>query len=744
MRSRTLFADSIFHLSSRSLASLATEVSWAGLVTRTGGQGLLTSSSILDCDRHRVALTELLQAPPSLWPPLLSQVSFDKLPTIWKALFEHDPTGLFTIVPLSDGNHRLGELCVRPSFGGRALNQRIDRIVRAFARGLNSPNSFRILGNAPFLSTQSHTLSSLSSVASLHICAHHQLVDRVSLRGGTPSQDQAWQHLLANWNVVDYEQLQHVVAHDLQERGICVRHWSGLWEHIEAQGGLPSVLERLGVEHELVAPVHDWLETLLRYGNDVVGRFEVLGLQGSFVARPLSAHQGAQLLFTPHALEVSPSADGHDSTVLALNELSDAITTLGWGVLTIDPNGIILSANATAQSCLGVAQCRGLAISSISPPLSRLISNPSPTPTNLEVVDRQGRRRSLEVGQKRLSDGNTLAFLRETMHANTELERKRAEHWAWFGAQAARFAHDIKNSLHSLSAGFELLQGQSIAPKLTSILEPMKHEAQRMSQSFQYLSTLSRDRSFSPVPLSLRNVVLDVARETSNYCQSRSVRLEIALEQTEAIITVDENEFHRLLSNLLINAVEATGRAGVVRIEGRIAPPEAHNAFPGFLGKMVVIDVLDDGPGFQGIDPMNLVQPFVTTKSNGTGLGLSIASEVVAQHGGVLLLGDGARGAHAQVVLPSGWRPTVWESPDRHPQCSLSSSGTKTSGYCCFANIDAPSGSARWNHICLACERFQKTCLTPFCLIRHPLEYPPRCPEINLEQPQRSRRAEER
>jgi hypothetical protein len=76
--------------------------------------------------------------------------------------------------------------------------------------------------------------------------------------------------------------------------------------------------------------------------------------------------------------------------------------------------------------------------------------------------------------------------------------------------------------------------------------------------------------------------------------------------------------------NLALNAVDATGRDGTLRLGAAVA------------GTALVLAVEDDGPGPpEGIRD-SLLEPFVTGKPEGIGLGLAVATAVAEAHAGTL------------------------------------------------------------------------------------------------------------
>jgi signal transduction histidine kinase len=109
-------------------------------------------------------------------------------------------------------------------------------------------------------------------------------------------------------------------------------------------------------------------------------------------------------------------------------------------------------------------------------------------------------------------------------------------------------------------------------------------------------------------------------------------------------VLADPEQLKEVLVNLIVNACEAMGRGGAIRIREARVPV----SMPGFrgrsttvgLGSVAEIRVTDNGPGVPREIREKVLQPFFTTKEEGTGLGLSIASRIMEEHGGRLELAD--------------------------------------------------------------------------------------------------------
>jgi signal transduction histidine kinase len=102
-------------------------------------------------------------------------------------------------------------------------------------------------------------------------------------------------------------------------------------------------------------------------------------------------------------------------------------------------------------------------------------------------------------------------------------------------------------------------------------------------------------------------------------------------------------QLRQVFVNLLVNALQAVGQVGTVRVETALD------------GARAVVRVRDDGAGILPEHRDRLFDPFFTTKpaGEGTGLGLYVSHEIVRGHGGeIQVISRPAQGATFEVRLP--------------------------------------------------------------------------------------------
>ncbi|HKP94589.1 MAG TPA: ATP-binding protein, partial [Fibrobacteria bacterium] len=108
-------------------------------------------------------------------------------------------------------------------------------------------------------------------------------------------------------------------------------------------------------------------------------------------------------------------------------------------------------------------------------------------------------------------------------------------------------------------------------------------------------------------------------------------------------VDVDETQIQQVFLNILVNAGQALGEKGRIRIRTR-----AENG-------AAAVSILDDGPGIEPENLKHIFEPFFTTKpvGQGIGLGLHICYQIIRAHqGDIQARSANGRGAEFLVTLP--------------------------------------------------------------------------------------------
>jgi CheY-like chemotaxis protein/anti-sigma regulatory factor (Ser/Thr protein kinase) len=128
-------------------------------------------------------------------------------------------------------------------------------------------------------------------------------------------------------------------------------------------------------------------------------------------------------------------------------------------------------------------------------------------------------------------------------------------------------------------------------------------------------------------------------------------------------IEADETQVSQVISNILLNAVQAMQGGGEIIISAANVTLGSGNSYALPDGEYVEITIEDQGPGIDGDVLARIFDPFFTTRSDGSGLGLSVAYSVVRKHGGGISAYNSSRGAVFRFVIPaSNAEPGVSEN----------------------------------------------------------------------------------
>jgi signal transduction histidine kinase len=231
------------------------------------------------------------------------------------------------------------------------------------------------------------------------------------------------------------------------------------------------------------------------------------------------------------------------------------------------------------------------------------------------------------------------------------LERELAERerMVLVGQMAASVSHNLRNPLSSMKT---ILQVQLENPALPGSVKQdcalVVGEIDRMSAKLTQLLQFSRP--VSPSANGTRVDAVQLVRESIELfrreAERRGVRIDLdgpnGNSGNEIFVYGSAEALNEVLSNLVINAIEAQPNGGAVHV--------------GLAQQNGVLDILvqDDGPGIAAEARERIFQPFYTTKVTGTGLGLSIVARRAEEMGGHVMYEsapDNGRGARFRVRI---------------------------------------------------------------------------------------------
>jgi signal transduction histidine kinase len=250
------------------------------------------------------------------------------------------------------------------------------------------------------------------------------------------------------------------------------------------------------------------------------------------------------------------------------------------------------------------------------------------------------RRDEIGVAERELATMQT--DLRQALIEKTRL--------AALGAAVAKINHDLRNTLSTAVLASDRLgsvsdpEVQRVLPQLYKAIDRAVALCSRTLDFVQDVrASVRRER------LTVGLLVSDLAAALREAPSAAGGLRVIAEGGMDLAVDGDRDQLFRVFHNLALNAAQAG--AAHLRVQARSGPVGSPQAGQRHL----VIEFADDGPGIPDSVRDRLFQPFaISTRPGGSGLGLSIAREIVAAHGGKLVLAaTGAEGTIFRIELPS-------------------------------------------------------------------------------------------
>jgi two-component system nitrogen regulation sensor histidine kinase NtrY len=228
-----------------------------------------------------------------------------------------------------------------------------------------------------------------------------------------------------------------------------------------------------------------------------------------------------------------------------------------------------------------------------------------------------------------------------------------AQRTAAWADVARRIAHEIKNPLTPIQLSAERLKrkygrliekDRDVFDQCTDTIVRQVDDIKRMVDEFSAFARMPKARLESDDLGECVRQVLFLMRVAHP-----DIVFEEQLPQDPVQVPFDRRLLSQALTNIVKNATE-----GIAAQTSDPRPPGKISVAVAVAGRIVSIDVIDNGMGFPKENRQRLLEPYMTTRVDGTGLGLPIVAKILADHGGGLELRDSpaGRGAWVRMFFP--------------------------------------------------------------------------------------------
>ena len=362
---------------------------------------------------------------------------------------------------------------------------------------------------------------------------------------------------------------------------------------------------------------------------------------------------------------MADSVSGLVTEVRAERErLETVINSIDDGIVVLDGDRRIVAANDAFLRRTGFARDELLGCSCRKAGAGMCNVSDCPTLACLQSHERQ-----IRICERRMANG---AVAWEEVHASpiqgpagsppyvVEVwrdisERRAAEarlaeshRLASLGLLASGFSHEMNTPLGTVLACVEGIarelkrgNGEAEWDYIQDNASTAREQVLRCRTITQQFLRMSRGQSPQSQILEVPAIVQSAVRLVEPTARELGIAVKVDAGGEGVRVCADEAELQHVLVNLLLNAVQACGKGGVVR--ARVTG-----------GASATISIVDSGCGIPVEHQQRIFEPFFSLRAGGTGLGLFLSLNFVRSWGGdIRVRSTPGGGSTFEIVLPS-------------------------------------------------------------------------------------------
>ncbi|HEV7641905.1 MAG TPA: PAS domain S-box protein [Gaiellaceae bacterium] len=458
--------------------------------------------------------------------------------------------------------------------------------------------------------------------------------------------------------------------------------------------------ELVGQRYELIVPPEEVGEIAQRLALKLDGSAPTSAYESVVVCkdgRQVPVHVRSQVLLRDDeptgvltiSRDISDQVAARDRALSSERRFRGAFDDAATGMVLVDPEGMILRANAAFARMLQYfpVELTGTKIFEYMPPedteagLAKIMAIARGEMDSFRIdksyVRRDGSSLAVHVVVSGVRDGDgalqyfvvhvqDLSALRRVQSELDETEERlrQSQKLEAIGQLAGGVAHDFNNLLTAIN-GYSDLALAELNGEPTSthrFVQEIRRAGERAAELTRQLLTFSRRQVLEPEVIDINDVVNSYLSMLGRLV-GEDIAIAANLADSLPMVHADPGQLGQVLLNLVVNARDAMPDGGRLSIETRAS----HVAD----GLRVVLSVSDSGHGMEPETVEHIFEPFFTTKEQGkgTGLGLSTVYGIVEQSGGKVEVESApGEGSTFTVYLPpTAKMPNAPAKPESKP-----------------------------------------------------------------------------
>lgn len=363
---------------------------------------------------------------------------------------------------------------------------------------------------------------------------------------------------------------------------------------------------------------------------------------------------------------------------------SEVLTSVDQGIVVIDTAGKIRFSNPASARILGEEEDAAEAFNTQTavPVLQQLVETLKGGVAQTETIalERAERKMFLDVsssvlrGADGLTSGAVAIVSDRSIERNLEQQLFHSERLATLGSLLASIAHEINNTLTSITGCAEM--GLMLADTAENMVETIRSgKGEHVEETLETLSgeireifdlvleaglsaqtiadnMLQYSRQGKPshrTTQDLNDLIERTVNVLGKHIGTEKVTLELVLDPARPRARLEPSKLQQALINLVMNAVHAMLDMDVSISERVLRLETVRDEQRG----EAIVRVADRGPGISPKRLEQIFQPFFTTKDHGTGLGLHISRRVIEdQEGRLEVESEVGKGTTFSIHLP--------------------------------------------------------------------------------------------